>query len=88
MKYMLVLEEEEYSSSNGRGLLLLKQHTHFLSKNGLRKRIEQREIRTLPGSNGQVSKICPVSAMRQYLNKDKQTKDRSLFLKILEKGEH
>ena len=76
MKYMLVLEEEEYYYFNGRGLLLIKQHTHFLTKNGLRKRIEQREIRTLLGSNGQVSKICPVSAMRQYLNKDKLTKDR------------
>ena len=72
---MLVLEEEEYSSFNGRGSLLIKQHTHFLTKNGLRKRIEQREIRTLLGSNGQVSKICQVSAMRQYLNKDKLTKD-------------
>ena len=77
---MVVLEEEEYSSFNGRGLLPIKQHTHFLTKNGLKKRIEQREIRTLLGSNGQVSKICPVSAMRQYLNKTNKHKTGCLFL--------
>ena len=63
------VREEEDSSFNERGSLLIKPHSSFLAKNGLRKRIEQREIITLVGSNGQVSKICPVLAMKQYLNK-------------------
>merc|ERR1712082_46754 len=74
------VREEEYSSFNKRGSLLIKPHTSFLAKNGLRKRIEQREIRTLLGTDGQVSKICPVSAMKEYLSNTNKQKTGSLFL--------
>ena len=74
------VREEEYSSFNERGSLLIKPHSSFLAKNGLRKRIKQREIRTLVGSNGQVSKICPVLAIKQYLNKTNKHKTGCLFL--------
>ena len=74
------VREKEYSSFNERGSLLIKPHSSFLAKNGLRKRIEQREIRTLTGSDGHVSKICPVLAMKQYLQKTKKHKTGCLFL--------
>ena len=74
------VREEEYSSFNERGSLLIKPHSSFLAKNGLRKRIKQREIRTLVGSDGQVSKICPVLATKQYLNKTNKHKTGCLFL--------
>ena len=74
------VREEEYSSFNERGSLLIKPHSSFLAKNGLRKRIEQREIRTLIGSDGHVSKICPVLAMKQYLQKTNKHKTGCLFL--------
>ena len=36
------VREEQYTSFNERGSLLIKPHSSFLAKNGLRKRIEQR----------------------------------------------
>ena len=42
--------------------------------------MEQKEIKTLTGSNGQVSKICPVSAMRQYLTMTDKHKSGCLFI--------
>ena len=74
------VREEEYSSFNERGSLLIKPHSSFLAKDSLRKRIEQREIRTLIGSDGHVSKICPVLAMKQYLQKTNKHKTGCLFL--------
>ena len=74
------VRELQYTSFNERGSLLIKPHSSFLAKNGLRKRIEQREIRTLLGSDGQLSKICPVSAIRQYLNMTHTQKSGCLFL--------
>ena len=76
------VRDEQYSSFNERGSLLIKPHSSFLAKNGLRKRIEQREIRTLIGSNGQVSKICPVAAMKHYLSKTYKYKTGCLFINL------
>ena len=64
-----------------RNSLLIKPHTSFLAKNGLRKRIETREIKTLLGSDGQVSRLCPVGAITEYLSFTKRQKTGSLFLK-------
>ena len=36
------VREEQYTSSNEKGSLLIKPHSSFLAKNGLRKRIELR----------------------------------------------
>ena len=43
------VREKEYCSFNERDSLLIKPHTSLLAENGLRKRIEPREIKTLLG---------------------------------------
>ena len=63
-----------------RNSLLLRPHPSFLAKNKLRKRIETREIQTLIGLDGQVSQICPVSAIKEYLDITKGKTVGSLFL--------
>ena len=75
------VREEEFCSFTERNSLLIKPHTSFLAKNGLRKRIETREIKTLLDTNGQVSKVCPVSAFREYLSLTNRQRTGSLFLK-------
>ena len=74
------VREEQYTSFNERGSLLIKPHSSFLAKNGLRKRIEQREIGILKDSSGHVSKLCPVTAIKQYLNITIQHKSGCLFI--------
>merc|ERR1712121_173114 len=61
------VREEQYTSFNERGSLLIKPHSSFLAKNGLRQRIVQKEIEILKDSCGQVSNLCPVTAIKQYL---------------------
>ena len=46
----------------------------------LGKELNKEEIRTLTGSKGQVSKICPVPAMRQYLTMADKHKSGCLFI--------
>ena len=75
------VREKEYCSFNERNSLLIKPHTSFLAKNGLKKRIETREIKTLLGSDGQVSRLCPVGAITEYLSFTKRQKTGSLFIK-------
>ena len=74
------VREVTYTSFNERGSLLIKPHSSFLAKNGLRKRMEQKEIKILTDKNGQVSKICPVSAMKQYLSMTDKHKSGCLFI--------
>ena len=73
------VREQEYCSFTERDSLLIRPHTSFLAKNGLRKRIETREIRTLMSSDGQISKVCPVAALREYLKLTKRQGTGSLF---------
>ena len=63
-----------------RNSLLLRPHPSFLAKNELKKRFDTREIPTLRGLDGQTSQICPVSAIKRYLEITKESKVRSLFL--------
>ena len=74
------MREEQYTSFNERGSLLIKPHSSFLAKNGLRKRIVQREIGILKDSNGHVSKLCPVTAIKQYLTMTDKHKSGCLFM--------
>ena len=68
------------TAESQRNSLLLRPHPSFLTKNELRKRIETREIQTLTGLDGQVSQICPVSAIKEYLDITKESTVGSLFL--------
>ena len=75
------VREEQYTSFNERGSLLIKPHSSFLAKNGLRQRIVQKEIEILKDSCGQVSNLCPVTAMKQYLTMTDKHKSGCLFIK-------
>ena len=59
--------------------LLLQPHSSFLAKNGLRQRIAVKEIRTLTNREGITSNICPVSALREYLEHTPNQKEGCLF---------
>ena len=72
--------DEEFCRFTEKDSVLLRPHSSFLTKNGLRKRIDTREIQTIIGTNGQVSKICPVLALREYLNLTDRHTRGSLFL--------
>ena len=74
------MREEEFCSFNERNTLLIKPHNNFIAKNGLRKRLGIREIETLLGADGRVSKVCPVSALKEYLSLTNRQRGGSLFL--------
>ena len=74
------VREGQYTSFNERGSLLIKPHSSFLAKNGLRQRIVQKEIEILKDSCGQVSNLCPVAAIKQYLTMTDKHKSGCLFI--------
>ena len=47
--------------------LSIRPHASFLAKNGLRNRLPTKEIKILRHKSGEISKICPVTALRDYL---------------------
>ena len=59
--------------------LLLQPHASFLAKNGLRKRLEPKEIKTLKLQDGQTSSICPVEALKEYLLRSSRRTEGPLF---------
>ena len=60
--------------------VLLQPHSSFLAKNGLRKRLEPKEIRVLKLQDGQISNICPVEALKEYLKFTSKNEEGPLFL--------
>ena len=60
--------------------VLLQPHSSFLAKNGLRKRLEPKEIRVLKLQDGQTSNICPVEALKEYLKFTSKKEEGPLFL--------
>ena len=60
--------------------VLLQPHASFLAKNGLRKRMEAKEIKALKLQDGQSSSICPVEALKEYLLLTSGKKEGPLFL--------
>ena len=59
--------------------VLLQPHSSFLAKNGLRRRLEAKEIKVLKLPDGQTSKICPVGALNEYLTLTARKKEGPLF---------
>ena len=67
------VRDKEYCRISERNSLLLRPHPSFLAKNEHKKRIETREILTLSGIDGQTSQICPVAAIKEYLDITKES---------------
>ena len=59
--------------------VLLQPHASFLAKNGLRRRMEAKEIKALKLQDGQTSTICPVEALKEYLLLTSRKKEGPLF---------
>ena len=74
------VREEDFCRFTENSSLIIRPHASFLAKNGLRRRLEPKEIRILKTSEDNVSKICPVSTLRTYLNHTAEAKTGCLFL--------
>ena len=61
------VRDSEFCRFTEADTVILKPHSSFLAKNGLRKRLDAKEIKTLKLANGQTSNICPVTSLKQYL---------------------
>ena len=71
--------DPDYCRITERNSLFLRPHPSFLAKNEHKKRIDTKEILTLVGPDGQTSKICPVTAVREYLDITRESTVTSLF---------
>ena len=74
------VRDEDFCRFTENSSLIIRPHASFLAKNGLRRRLEPKEIRILKTSEDNVSKICPVTALRTYLNHTTEAKAGCLFL--------
>ena len=74
------VRNEEFCRFTENSSLIIKPHSSFLAKNGLRKRLQAKEIKTLKTPEGEVSNICPVTALQEYLNHTSNSKEGCLFL--------
>ena len=60
--------------------LRIRPHPNFLAKNEkLSNRWKTRDIKSLVLNNGGISRLCPVSTLRAYLQRSKRDKDGPLF---------
>ena len=60
--------------------IILQPHSSFLAKNGLRRRLEPKEIKALKLQDGQTSNICPAEALKEYLRFTSKKKEGPLFI--------
>ena len=74
------VREEEFCRFTENSSLIIRPHTSFLAKNGLRKRLEPKEVKTLKNPEGTISNICPVTALQEYLRHTSDSKEGCLFL--------
>ena len=59
--------------------LVLRPHKSFMAKNGHKNRLKPKEISTLKDTEGNISNICPVTTLREYLGTNRDC-NKSLFL--------
>ena len=57
---------------------MIKPHSSFLDMNGLRKRLEPKEVKTLKNPDGNISNIYSATALQEYL-RHLQLKGRMSF---------
>ena len=74
------VRDEDFCRFTERSSLIIRPHSSFLAKNGLRKRLESKEIKILKTPEGNVSNICPVTALRTYFEHTSEFKVGCLFL--------
>ena len=60
--------------------VIIQPHSSFLAKNGLRKGIAAKDINLLKTPEGNISKLCPVTALKKYLKQTSDYKEGCLFL--------
>ena len=74
------VRDEDFCRFTERSSLIIRPHSSFLAKNGLRKRLESKDIKILKTPEGNVSNICPVTALRTYFEHTSEFKVGCLFL--------
>ena len=80
------VRNQDFCRFTERNSVILQPHSSFLAKNGLRKRLGAKEIKTLQLDDGQISKICPVTSLKEYLHITKNVKDGCLFVNPKDKS--
>ena len=73
------VRNEEFCRFTENSSLIIRPHSSFLAKNGLRRRLVSKEIKILKTSEGNVSDICPVTALITYLKHTSESKIGFLF---------
>ena len=74
------VRDEDYCRFTENSSLIIRPHSNFLAKNGLRRRLEPKEINILKTPEGNISNICPVTALITYLKHTSEFKVGCLFL--------
>ena len=74
------VRNEEFCRIKENSSLIIRPHSSFLAKNGLTKRLDHKEISILKTPEGNVSSICPVTALTTYLKHTPRFKGGCLFL--------
>ena len=75
------VRDHEFCFFNENSVLHIRPHPSFLAKNERSQdRWEHKEIKMLKLQNGSISKICPVSNLKRYLQKTKKFNKGKLFL--------
>ena len=75
------VRDHEFCFFNENSVLHIRPHPSFLAKNERSQdRWDHKEIKMLKLQNGSISKICPVSNLKRYLQKTKKFNKGKLFL--------
>ena len=74
------VSDTEFCRFTENSTLMIRPHPSFLAKNELRKRMTFREIKELQSNTGDISKICPVRALKDYLQTTNSKSTGKLFL--------
>ena len=75
------VRDKEYCMFRENSTLVIRPHPSFLAKNEGKKRMQFREIKPLLEEGTETpSKLCPVSALKEYLDLTKHANTGKLFL--------
>ena len=75
------VRDKEFCSFTSNGILRIRPHPSFIGKNEKpQNRWNHTEIKVLKLRNGSISKICPVTTLRSYLQRTSKYKKGKLFL--------
>ena len=75
------VRDQEYCYFTGDSVLHIRPHPSFLAKNECtQRRWDFKEIRPLRLGDGSISRLCPVTTTRQYLQRTQMVSSGSLFI--------